>query len=96
MRSSENSRACTSSLLGDWHRINVALTRAKVTLINLILISYPVLFYSSLHEIIIISPILFGNKNLDHSSVFWVAEEVDHGRILPNIVESPIAETAYR
>ena len=33
VRSSDNSRACTSSLLGDWHRINVALTRAKVTFV---------------------------------------------------------------
>ncbi|KAJ0970838.1 hypothetical protein J5N97_018797 [Dioscorea zingiberensis] len=33
VRSSGNSRACTSSLLGDWHRINVALTRAKKKLI---------------------------------------------------------------
>nr|XP_029123131.1 DNA replication ATP-dependent helicase/nuclease DNA2 isoform X1 [Elaeis guineensis] len=33
VRSSENSGACTSSLLGDWHRINVALTRAKKKLI---------------------------------------------------------------
>uniref|UniRef100_A0A2K1XXT4 DNA helicase n=1 Tax=Populus trichocarpa TaxID=3694 RepID=A0A2K1XXT4_POPTR len=32
-RSSENPRNCTSSLLGDWHRINVALTRAKKKLI---------------------------------------------------------------
>lgn len=32
-RSSENPRKCTSSLLGDWHRINVALTRAKKKLI---------------------------------------------------------------
>lgn len=31
VRSSENPRNCTSSLLGDWHRINVALTRAKVS-----------------------------------------------------------------
>ncbi|XP_066344355.1 DNA replication ATP-dependent helicase/nuclease JHS1-like [Miscanthus floridulus] len=29
MRSTANSRACGSSLLGDWHRINVLLTRAK-------------------------------------------------------------------
>ncbi|XP_030966740.1 DNA replication ATP-dependent helicase/nuclease JHS1 isoform X1 [Quercus lobata] len=33
VRSSENPRNCTSSLLGDWHRINVALTRAKKKLI---------------------------------------------------------------
>lgn len=33
VRSSESSRACTSSLLGDWHRINVAITRAKKKLI---------------------------------------------------------------
>ncbi|KAJ9680403.1 hypothetical protein PVL29_019664 [Vitis rotundifolia] len=33
VRSSENPRNCTSSLLGDWHRINVALTRAKRKLI---------------------------------------------------------------
>ncbi|PIA50019.1 hypothetical protein AQUCO_01300626v1 [Aquilegia coerulea] len=33
VRSSENPRSCTSSLLGDWHRINVALTRAKKKLI---------------------------------------------------------------
>ncbi|KAF8379125.1 hypothetical protein HHK36_028554 [Tetracentron sinense] len=33
VRSSEHPRACTSSLLGDWHRINVALTRAKKKLI---------------------------------------------------------------
>jgi len=31
VRSTANSRACGSSLLGDWHRINVLLTRAKVT-----------------------------------------------------------------
>ncbi|KAJ0961657.1 hypothetical protein J5N97_000874 [Dioscorea zingiberensis] len=30
VRSSGNSRACTSSLLGNWHRMNVALTRGKV------------------------------------------------------------------
>jgi hypothetical protein len=30
VRSSENPKNYTSSLLGDWHRINVALTRAKV------------------------------------------------------------------
>uniref|UniRef100_A0ACD5UV27 Uncharacterized protein n=1 Tax=Avena sativa TaxID=4498 RepID=A0ACD5UV27_AVESA len=33
VRSSENSRASGSSLLGDWHRINVVLTRAKKKLI---------------------------------------------------------------
>ncbi|XP_010275324.1 PREDICTED: DNA replication ATP-dependent helicase/nuclease DNA2 [Nelumbo nucifera] len=33
VRSSENPRSCISSLLGDWHRINVALTRAKKKLI---------------------------------------------------------------
>ncbi|KAK9273764.1 hypothetical protein L1049_018574 [Liquidambar formosana] len=33
VRSSENPRNSTSSLLGDWHRINVALTRAKKKLI---------------------------------------------------------------
>ncbi|XVE99925.1 hypothetical protein REPUB_Repub03eG0242300 [Reevesia pubescens] len=33
VRSSENPRNCTSSLLADWHRINVALTRAKKKLI---------------------------------------------------------------
>ncbi|XP_057980952.1 DNA replication ATP-dependent helicase/nuclease JHS1 [Malania oleifera] len=33
VRSSENPRNCISSLLGDWHRINVALTRAKKKLI---------------------------------------------------------------
>ncbi|XP_061997380.1 DNA replication ATP-dependent helicase/nuclease JHS1 [Rosa rugosa] len=33
VRSTENPRNCTSSLLGDWHRINVALTRAKKKLI---------------------------------------------------------------
>ncbi|XP_017697653.3 DNA replication ATP-dependent helicase/nuclease JHS1 isoform X2 [Phoenix dactylifera] len=33
VRSTKNSKACTSSLLGDWHRINVALTRAKKKLI---------------------------------------------------------------
>ncbi|KAM7512220.1 hypothetical protein LguiB_011095 [Lonicera macranthoides] len=33
VRSSKNPRNCTSSLLGDWHRINVALTRAKKKLI---------------------------------------------------------------
>ncbi|KAI9092990.1 hypothetical protein K1719_027513 [Acacia pycnantha] len=33
VRSSENPSCCASSLLGDWHRINVALTRAKKKLI---------------------------------------------------------------
>ncbi|XP_020682385.1 DNA replication ATP-dependent helicase/nuclease DNA2 isoform X1 [Dendrobium catenatum] len=33
VRSSESSKSCSSSLLGDWHRINVALTRAKKKLI---------------------------------------------------------------
>ncbi|XP_059451094.1 DNA replication ATP-dependent helicase/nuclease JHS1 isoform X1 [Corylus avellana] len=33
VRSSENPRDCSSSLLGDWHRINVALTRAKKKMI---------------------------------------------------------------
>ncbi|KAL6130481.1 hypothetical protein ACLB2K_068860 [Fragaria x ananassa] len=33
VRSTENPRNCSSSLLGDWHRINVALTRAKKKLI---------------------------------------------------------------
>uniref|UniRef100_A0A2N9F1V3 DNA replication ATP-dependent helicase/nuclease n=1 Tax=Fagus sylvatica TaxID=28930 RepID=A0A2N9F1V3_FAGSY len=33
VRSSENPKNYTSSLLGDWHRINVALTRAKKKLI---------------------------------------------------------------
>ncbi|WCJ23084.1 DNA replication ATP-dependent helicase/nuclease JHS1 [Euphorbia peplus] len=33
VRSTENPRNCNSSLLGDWHRINVALTRAKKKLI---------------------------------------------------------------
>ncbi|KMS95822.1 hypothetical protein BVRB_004770 isoform B [Beta vulgaris subsp. vulgaris] len=33
VRSSRNPRNCSSSLLGDWHRINVALTRAKKKLI---------------------------------------------------------------
>ncbi|XWS56828.1 hypothetical protein CRYUN_Cryun09bG0119000 [Craigia yunnanensis] len=33
VRSNENPRNCTSSLLADWHRINVALTRAKKKLI---------------------------------------------------------------
>ena len=31
VRSTANSRASGASLLGDWHRINVLLTRAKVT-----------------------------------------------------------------
>jgi hypothetical protein len=30
VRSCENPTSCVASLLGDWHRINVALTRAKV------------------------------------------------------------------
>ncbi|XP_052211363.1 DNA replication ATP-dependent helicase/nuclease JHS1 isoform X2 [Diospyros lotus] len=33
VRSNESGRSCISSLLGDWHRINVALTRAKKKLI---------------------------------------------------------------
>ncbi|KAG0498633.1 hypothetical protein HPP92_003324 [Vanilla planifolia] len=33
VRASENAKACNSSILGDWHRINVALTRAKKKLI---------------------------------------------------------------
>ncbi|XP_022924798.1 DNA replication ATP-dependent helicase/nuclease DNA2 isoform X1 [Cucurbita moschata] len=33
VRSSENPKSCTTSLLGDWHRINVAITRAKKKLI---------------------------------------------------------------
>ncbi|KAG9134113.1 hypothetical protein Leryth_004792 [Lithospermum erythrorhizon] len=33
VRSNENSKSCLSSLLGDWHRINVAITRAKKKLI---------------------------------------------------------------
>ncbi|KAI3818648.1 hypothetical protein L1987_12463 [Smallanthus sonchifolius] len=33
VRSSNNPKNCKSSLLGDWHRINVALTRAKKKLI---------------------------------------------------------------
>ncbi|XP_072955528.1 DNA replication ATP-dependent helicase/nuclease JHS1 isoform X1 [Typha angustifolia] len=33
VRSSGNLRTCSSSLLGDWHRINVVLTRAKKKLI---------------------------------------------------------------
>lgn len=33
VRSNENPRKCSSSLLADWHRINVALTRAKKKLI---------------------------------------------------------------
>ncbi|KAL1802450.1 hypothetical protein ACET3Z_031097 [Daucus carota] len=33
VRSSKNPRNCNSSLLGDWHRINVALTRAKKKLV---------------------------------------------------------------
>ncbi|KAJ0964772.1 hypothetical protein J5N97_025910 [Dioscorea zingiberensis] len=33
VRFSGNSRACTSSLLGNWHRMNVALTRGKKKLI---------------------------------------------------------------
>ncbi|KAK7350768.1 hypothetical protein VNO77_09705 [Canavalia gladiata] len=33
VRSSENPTSCAASLLGDWHRINVALTRAKRKLI---------------------------------------------------------------
>ncbi|XP_068650262.1 DNA replication ATP-dependent helicase/nuclease JHS1 [Aristolochia californica] len=33
VRSSKNSRACSSTLLGDWQRINVAITRAKKKLI---------------------------------------------------------------
>lgn len=33
VRSSKNPRNCASSLLGDWHRINVALTRAKKKLV---------------------------------------------------------------
>ncbi|KAL5973676.1 DNA replication ATP-dependent helicase/nuclease jhs1 [Asimina triloba] len=33
VRSSETLRACNSTLLGDWHRINVAITRAKKKLI---------------------------------------------------------------
>ncbi|KAJ8756155.1 hypothetical protein K2173_024702 [Erythroxylum novogranatense] len=33
VRSNENPKSCNSSLLGDWHRINVALTRAKKKLI---------------------------------------------------------------
>ncbi|CAI0528567.1 unnamed protein product [Linum tenue] len=33
VRSAENPRSYSSSLLGDWHRINVAITRAKKKLI---------------------------------------------------------------
>ncbi|VFQ84275.1 unnamed protein product [Cuscuta campestris] len=33
VRSNENPKGCASTLLGDWHRINVALTRAKKKLI---------------------------------------------------------------
>ncbi|KAG5021065.1 hypothetical protein JHK87_016920 [Glycine soja] len=33
VRSTENPTSCAASLLGDWHRINVALTRAKKKLI---------------------------------------------------------------
>ncbi|QCD95507.1 DNA replication ATP-dependent helicase Dna2 [Vigna unguiculata] len=33
VRSTENPSSCAASLLGDWHRINVALTRAKKKLI---------------------------------------------------------------
>ncbi|KAG9452225.1 hypothetical protein H6P81_005129 [Aristolochia fimbriata] len=33
VRSSKNPKACTSTLLGDWQRINVAITRAKKKLI---------------------------------------------------------------
>ncbi|XP_026406713.1 DNA replication ATP-dependent helicase/nuclease DNA2-like isoform X2 [Papaver somniferum] len=33
VRSTESPKGCSSSLLGDWHRINVALTRAKKKLI---------------------------------------------------------------
>ncbi|XP_038878324.1 DNA replication ATP-dependent helicase/nuclease JHS1 [Benincasa hispida] len=33
VRSSENPKSCTTSILGDWHRINVAITRAKKKLI---------------------------------------------------------------
>ncbi|TQE09067.1 hypothetical protein C1H46_005450 [Malus baccata] len=33
VRSTENPTNCSSSLLGDWHRINVALTRAKKKLV---------------------------------------------------------------
>ncbi|CAN6486391.1 unnamed protein product [Victoria cruziana] len=33
VKSSENPRACSSSIIGDWHRINVAITRAKKKLI---------------------------------------------------------------
>lgn len=40
VRSSEKSRNCTSSLLGDWHRINVALTRAKVCISRAIMLYF--------------------------------------------------------
>ncbi|CAN0904243.1 DNA replication ATP-dependent helicase/nuclease JHS1 [Linum grandiflorum] len=33
VRSAENPRSYSSSLLGEWHRINVAITRAKKKLI---------------------------------------------------------------
>ncbi|XP_049936664.1 DNA replication ATP-dependent helicase/nuclease JHS1 isoform X2 [Nymphaea colorata] len=33
VKSIENPRACSSSIIGDWHRINVAITRAKKKLI---------------------------------------------------------------
>lgn len=36
VRSSNNPKNCKSSLLGDWHRINVALTRAKVSNVHVI------------------------------------------------------------
>ena len=35
VRSAQKPSNCTSSLLDDWHRINVALTRAKVSLLSL-------------------------------------------------------------
>lgn len=40
VRSSENPRNGTSSLLGDWHRINVALTRAKVRIVPILCLHY--------------------------------------------------------
>lgn len=45
VRSTEIPRSHTSSLLGDWHRINVALTRAKVRILTIPLFVILFLFF---------------------------------------------------
>ena len=67
VRSVESPSSCTSSLLGDWHRINVALTRAKVLTVGALTNYGKRLFFwfFKLHDIIL----YFGMRRIPFKNI---------------------------